>query len=82
MLARGLPASLSSVALCKTELAEAFGKLGDRGEHRCWFRIDTASEPMRRHFVERLTFFQTTMNDNMVASEGGRGSSAGAASMP
>lgn len=68
MLARGLPASLSSVASRKAELAEAFEVWVSAATART-FRIDTASEPVRKRFLERLALFQKTMNDNIAHLE-------------
>jgi len=68
MLARGLPASLSVVAKRKAELAAAFEVWANAATART-FRIDMASEPVRKRFLDRLTFFQETMNDNIVHLE-------------
>lgn len=68
MLARGLPAALSSVAGRKAELAGAFEMWVKAATERA-FRIDMASDPVRTRFVERLTLFQATMNDNIAHLE-------------
>lgn len=64
MLARGLPASLSVVAKRKAELAAAFEVWVNAATERT-FRIDMASESVRKRFLDRLAFFQETMNDNI-----------------
>lgn len=68
MLARGLPASLSSVAQRKAELADAFDLWVKAAVSRS-FRLDTASEPVRKLFPERLKVFQRTMNENIAHLE-------------
>lgn len=68
MLAHGLPASLSSVAKRKAELAEAFDAWVKAATTRA-FRLETASEPVRKLFPERLAFFQKTMNENIAHLE-------------
>jgi len=68
MLARGLPASLSVVARRKAELAAAFEVWVNAATERT-FRIDMASEPVRKRFLDRLSFFQETMNDNIAHLE-------------
>jgi hypothetical protein len=68
MLARGLPASLSSAAQRKMELAEAFEVWVNAATARA-FRIDNASAPLRKRFLERLAFFQETMNANIAHLE-------------
>lgn len=68
MLARGLPASLSSVAQRKAELADAFDIWVKAAVSRS-FRLETASEPVRKLFPERLGVFQQTMNENIARLE-------------
>ncbi len=68
MLARGLPASLSSVAKRKAELADAFDVWVKAAVSRS-FRLETASEPIRKLFPERLAFFQKTMHENIAHLE-------------
>lgn len=68
MLARGLPASLSLVARRKAELAEAFDVWVKAAVSRS-FRLEAASEPVRKLFPERLAIFQRTMSANIAHLE-------------
>ncbi len=65
LLERGLPASLSSVAARKMELAEAFDGWVKAAQARA-FGFDQASEPVRGTFAERLALFQRLMNENIA----------------
>lgn len=68
MLARGLPASLSVVAKRKAELAAAFEVWVNAATART-FRIDMATGPVGKRFLDRLALFQETMNDNIAHLE-------------
>jgi hypothetical protein len=68
MLARGLPASLSSVSERKNELAGAFERWVKAAASRT-LRLEAAPSPVRKQFLERLQLFQTTMNENVARLE-------------
>jgi hypothetical protein len=67
-LARGLPSSFALIARRKNELAtqfEAWVKAAVARE----FQVAEASPAVRARFVERLTRFQSIMNENLVQLE-------------
>ena len=68
MLARGLPASLSSVSARKNELAQAFEVWVQAAASR-EFRLDAAPESVRKQFLERLATFQKAMSENILRLE-------------
>lgn len=68
MLARGLPASVSSVSERKNELAGAFERWVKAAESRT-LRLEAAPSPVRKQFLERLQLFQATMNENVARLE-------------
>ena len=68
MLARGLPASLSSAVVRKTELAAAF-ELWVQAVNARAVRLETVPAPLRKQFFERLSQFQDAMNENVARLE-------------
>jgi hypothetical protein len=68
LLARGLPASLSSVSARKNELAQAFESWVRAAETR-EFHLETAPERVRKQFLVRLEMFQKAMNENILRLE-------------
>ena len=68
MLARGLPASLSSVAKQKNILADAF-ELWVKAAQEREFRAEALSAKTRTVFVTRLEAFQQAMAENMARLE-------------
>lgn len=68
MLSRGLPAAMSLVAVRKGELACEFEMWVKAANARA-IRLETASEPVRQQFIERLAVFQQVMNENVARLE-------------
>lgn len=67
-LASGLPSSLSLIANRKNELAVAFERWV-KAARTNQYQVTSASLPVRKQFIERLTSFQNAMNENMVRLE-------------
>jgi hypothetical protein len=67
-LARGLPSSLALVAARKGELACEF-ELWVKAANARAIRLETAPEPVRTQFIERLAVFQTVMEENVARLE-------------
>jgi hypothetical protein len=63
-LARGLPSGSRAISARKNDLASAL-EIWVKAAATRQVRLDDLSDPQRQKFVDRLAFFQRTMDENM-----------------